>query len=164
MLSDIRIRNQHCGLIAASIWQVEEFMPDLLPVVETCPRVDYLFDIKVHMLMPGQWPCIPNWHCDFVPRDPDKTLRPDLIKEDAPPMYLLVSGEPLTEFRDGRKVEPWQWVKFTQRDEHRGVKATKFGWRVFVRAAHTMLFPEHIYDLPIVRRHTQVYIEPDFTW
>jgi hypothetical protein len=28
----------------------------------------YCFDSRVHMLMPGWWPCIPGWHHDDVPR------------------------------------------------------------------------------------------------
>lgn len=27
-----------------------------------------LIDTRVHMLMPGMWPCIPGWHHDDVPR------------------------------------------------------------------------------------------------
>jgi hypothetical protein len=29
---------------------------------------DILVDSRVHMLMPGMWPCIPGWHHDDVPR------------------------------------------------------------------------------------------------
>lgn len=30
---------------------------------------DILIDSRVHMLMPGMWPCIPGWHHDDVPRE-----------------------------------------------------------------------------------------------
>lgn len=29
---------------------------------------DIVVDSRVHMLMPGMWPCIPGWHHDDVPR------------------------------------------------------------------------------------------------
>lgn len=31
-------------------------------------RDSLCFDSRVHMLMPGMWPCIPGWHHDDVPR------------------------------------------------------------------------------------------------
>lgn len=31
----------------------------------------YCMDSRVHMLMPGWWPCIPGWHHDDVPRSRD---------------------------------------------------------------------------------------------
>lgn len=165
LLAGDALQRQHCGLIAATRDQVAELMTDLLPVVETCPgQDDYRFDIKVHMLMPGQWPCIPNWHFDFVPRDAEKRQQFDLIRDDAPPMYFLVSEPPLTEFRDGRLVEPWAWVPFSQRDEHRGTKAEDFGWRLFIRAAHESLVPRNALAISGLRRHSQVYLEAGFEW
>lgn len=32
------------------------------------PRVKWVIDSRVHMLMPGWYPCIPGWHHDDVPR------------------------------------------------------------------------------------------------
>lgn len=140
-------------------------MPEVLPIIDACPGQDgYRYDVKVHMLMPGQWPCIPGWHCDFVPRDEDKTLRPDLIDDDAPPMYLWVSGHPLTEFRDTGLVPAGAWVPFTQRDEHRGRKSEQHTWRLFIRAAHESIIPPHALEIAGLRRHCQVYTEPDFDW
>jgi hypothetical protein len=61
---------QHCGVHQAPAAVVAELMPDLQPLLETFPDdlSKFTFDVKVHMLMPGQYPCIPNWHTDFVPR------------------------------------------------------------------------------------------------
>lgn len=39
---------------------------------------EILIDSRVHMLMPGMWPCIPGWHHDDVPR----------TREDGQPNYL----------------------------------------------------------------------------
>src|SRR3546814_9461958 len=49
--------------------------------------------------MPGHFPCIPNWHCDNVPRD-ESGLRYDLVDDlpRFPPMYLWISKGPATEF------------------------------------------------------------------
>ena len=48
------------------------------------------------MLMPNQWPCIPNWHYDNVPRDQDGNQRFDLVDE-SKVMLMWVSGHPLPE-------------------------------------------------------------------
>lgn len=162
-----QLQKQHCGLIAATYTDVLELMPDVYPILCDLPSgvlfSDYLFDIKVHMLMPGQWPCVPNWHCDFVPRDDTGKLLPHLIQPGEPPMFMWVSGDPYTEFMDG-PILPRQWRRFTRRDKHRGVKAKRHIWRLFLRAAPREFFPERVLKLPKLRRHAQVYIEPDFTW
>lgn len=43
---------------------------------------DIVFDSRVHMLMPGWFPCIPGWHLDDVPR-----TRPDGQPDHVHPMY-----------------------------------------------------------------------------
>lgn len=43
-------------------------MPDLKPLFDSCPIKDGVIDVKIHMLMPNQYPCIPNWHYDLVPQ------------------------------------------------------------------------------------------------
>ena len=40
-----------------------------------CTNDDTVIDTRVHMLMPGWFPCIPGWHHDDVARD--KTGQPD---------------------------------------------------------------------------------------
>ena len=32
---------------------------------------ELMIDTRVQMLLPGWWPSIPGWHCDFIPRDAD---------------------------------------------------------------------------------------------
>lgn len=94
---------QHCGVHQATYDQLIELMPDLTELIDTFPENpnDFIWDVKVHMLMPGQYPCIPNWHYDNIPRlnnvQDFSKVRPDL------PMYLWVSNAPLTEFRKGGK-------------------------------------------------------------
>src|SRR3546814_568198 len=70
----------HCGLFRAPLHLSEGLMPQMAELVRSAPVQDpqnWELDIKVHMLMPGQFPCIPNWHCDNVPRD-ESGLRYDL--------------------------------------------------------------------------------------
>lgn len=159
---------QHNGVHQASFEQLVELMPDLTELLGTFPEDprDFIWDVKVHMLMPGQFPCIPNWHYDNVPRvnnkqDFDK-VRPDL------PMYLWLSGAPLTEFR--KKGETWSispqtWVKFNQTDEHRGTMSTEFTWRGFIRATHKGIAPANRVGNDPTRRHSQVYLDSNnFSW
>lgn len=159
---------QHCGVHQGSIEQVVELMPDLIPLVHTFPEnaFDFVWDVKVHMLMPGQFPCVPNWHYDNVPRVNNKQQY-DLLRPDKP-MYIWLSNAPLTEFRKGEKswfVEPRKWVRFTQQDEHRGTCSTEFCWRGFVRATHKDILVNHKFNYDPHRRHCQVYLDAqNFTW
>lgn len=105
-LNNIDWSSQECGVHRACFDDLVKVMPDLICIKDSFPeRVDdFVWDVKVHMLMPNQFPCIPNWHFDNIPRvnnkqDFDK-VTPDL------PMYLWISNEPLTEFRDKGKIKP----------------------------------------------------------
>jgi len=154
--------NQHCGVYHAPFLKAMELMPDLEELLYTFPDdpLNFTFDIKVHMLMPRQYPCIPNWHTDNVPRvngiQQFQAVRPEL------PMYLWLSGAPLTQFKHGY-VLPDVWHRFTQLDEHRGTPAADFGWRGFIRASHKDLIPAKTGDW--LRRHSQVYLDSEtYQW
>jgi hypothetical protein len=153
---------QHCGVHQAPIEVAKKLMPDLRALLDTFPAIqaEFTWDIKVHMLMPRQYACIPNWHRDFVPRV-NGIQRHDLCTPELP-MYLWVSGAPLVQFRDGY-VPAATWHRFTQLDEHRGTQADDFRWRGFIRATHrSILVPKKTGHL---RRHTQVYLDAnEFTW
>jgi hypothetical protein len=153
---------QHCGVHQAPIEKVLELMPDLGEILETFPddASKFTFDVKVHMLMPQQYPCIPNWHTDSVPRV-NGVQRFDLIKPELP-MYLWVSGAPLTQFKHGF-VLPERWHRFTQLDEHRGIAASEFCWRGFIRATHREIQAPK--DDGWLRRHCQVYLDAEtYQW
>jgi len=154
---------QHCGVHQAPFLKMIELMPDLIPIFETFPEspLEFTWDVKVHMLMPRQYPCIPGWHVDNVPRmkagpqDFDKQL-PDA------PMWMWLSGPPLTQFRNGYVVAN-EWFRFTQLDEHRGQQAADFGWRGFIRGTHKSIMPPKNGDWQ--RRHCQVYLyEENYQW
>ena len=121
---------QHCGVHRSDWNSLAQSMPDVADlIIKTFPEnvQNFSWDVKVHMLMPNQYPCIPNWHFDNIPRINNvqdcNSVRLDL------PMYLYISGEPLTEFRAGGKIEPRKWKRFTQKDEHRGTMSRDFQWR-----------------------------------
>lgn len=94
----------HCGLFRAPLHLAGCLMPTMAELIDSAPvknREMWELDVKVHMLMPGQFPCIPNWHTDNVPRD-EGGLRFDLVdtQEEGqhPPMFLWLSDGPETEF------------------------------------------------------------------
>lgn len=153
---------QHCGVHQANVGTLLELMPDLSSIIATFPDDPEVFtwDVKVHMLMPRQYPCIPNWHVDNVPRV-NGVQRFDLIKLDLP-MYLWLSNGPLTQFQHGY-VLPRTWHRFTQVDQHRGTAAAEFGWRCFIRATHKDIqAPKSVDNL---RRHCQVYLNAEeYQW
>lgn len=147
---------QGCGVHQAPYYEVGLLMPDLSPVLSTFPdkHDDFTWDVKVHMLMPRQFPCIPGWHTDNVPRV-NGIQRFDLCKPELP-MYCWVSGPPYTQFKHGY-LNPQTWHRFTQLDEHRGCVASEFCWRGFIRATHKGVQQPKTGDY--VRRHCQVYID-----
>ncbi len=161
-MKEIDWSKQHCGVHQAPIEQVINLMPDLRHLMETFPDDlgNFTFDVKVHMLMPRQYPCIPNWHTDNIPRV-NGIQRFDLIQVDKP-MYIWLSGAPLTQFKHGY-LSPRVWHRFTQLDEHRGTAASEFCWRGFIRATHKDITPPK--DSNWLRRHCQVYLDEEtFQW
>ncbi len=118
------------------------------------------------MLMPGQYPCIPNWHYDNVLRVNNEQDF-ELVKQHLP-MWLYVSNAPLTEFREDGKsylVPENKWHRFTQLDEHRGAQSKDFCWRGFIRATHKDILPANKGGHNPLRRHSQVYLDSNkFSW
>lgn len=170
----------HNGVILCDIEKTYELMPEVKPIIDELIHSghlefepsEYLVDVKVHMLMPGQYPCIPNWHCDFVPRDVDLQKQPERITGEK--MYLWVSGEPKTEFRVPPKkiqTENYEWIEFTQFDSHRGIESKTRTWRCFIRLAPKCLIKERptgnkdSSHRGTLRRHSQVYLDSKtFNW
>lgn len=153
---------QHCGVHHAPYREMIRLMPDIEEVMIDFPDNvnEFTFDVKVHMLMPRQYPCIPNWHTDNVPRV-NGIQRFDLCIPESP-MYLWISGHPLTQFKHGY-VEPKKWVRFNQIDEHRGTPSSDFCWRGFIRATHHDILKPKKEDF--LRRHCQVYLNAEtFQW
>jgi hypothetical protein len=163
----------HCGVMLCSMGQTIELMPEVQPMLDELiphlelPVEDYVVDVKVHMLMPNEYPCIPNWHRDFVPRDEALNKIPKDISGEK--MYIWVSGEPKTEWKKPPKkldCSNFDWIEFTQRDVHRGVVSKQHTWRCFIRVIPKKFIHPSTINVGQLRRHSQVYIEtPDkFSW
>ena len=175
-MKNIDWSKQHNGVIQGEYNDVIRLMPDLEELLKTFPKnpEDYIWDVKVHMLMPGQFPCIPNWHRDMVPRDEYGKEDESKINTDND-MWLWLSNAPLTLFRDSQgkeyEMKPNQWKRFTQKDFHCGQKSTEFTWRGLIRASHKnlMIRDENVNNpfknKDVLRRHSQVYLDAsNFKW
>lgn len=171
---DIDWSKCHNGVMLCSFEEVKNLMPEVWPILEDVvpklelPLEDYKVDVKIHMLMPKQFPCIPNWHRDFMPRN-DKGKRvlsePSKLK-----MYMWLSGEPLTEYKDKITGKTYtksagQWHTFTQEDLHRGTMCNIHTWRCFIRIIPSLFVHSITKNVGSIRRHTQVYLDSDnFHW
>ena len=158
------LEKQHCGVHQSSYKEMIKLMPDIKDIIDAFPEnpEDFTWDVKVTMLMPNQYPCIPNWHFDFVPRDKNGKQDFNLVTPHIP-LYFWLSGSPLTEFKDKREIKPYTWTKFNQNDEHRGTISKEFCWRCFIRATHKDIQQPKEGDK--LRRHSQVYLDAkNFMW
>ncbi len=138
----------------------------------TIPRTKFdslRIDTRSHMLMPGWFPCIPGWHCDFMETDEDGQQVANSFDAETH-HYMYLSGEPATQFLQQRNIDwpenrcrwgdvsrkieeggnsglrPYQigtgqLIRFCGNELHRGMPHTgKTGhWRFFFRATS---FPE----------------------
>lgn len=162
-----KIMSMHCGVYQTSYEVTSKLMPEVKHIIDfAVPYLQYdidkyIIDVKVHMLMPKQYPCIPNWHFDFIPRGKKGQKLKNKIKP-TEMMYLYISGDPLPEW-EGFNQQKGRWASFTQTDIHRGTISYDHQWRLFIR-----LVPRTIYNPGILgglRRHTQVYLDANsFEW
>lgn len=198
ILEGVNLSDQYCGLFRCPLPEAFVLLPDLKHLFQDAFDMlkeqghnpyHWEMDLKIHMLMKDQYCCIPNWHCDNVPRVEGKTDY-SLIKEDTPPMYLWLSDSPTTEFLSDNisfintpnshgelsdmikslddklysKAPSKTWIAMDQRTPHRGTVATKHGWRVFVRLTHNSITPVRPVN-NYIRRHCQVYLDSaNFSW
>ena len=185
-----------CGLHRAKLSEAYELLPELAPLYESAPVSDpehWEIDLKIHMLMKGQFPCIPNWHCDNVPRDAGGKLIYNFpIDYEEPPMFVWISGVPRTLFLADSYETPFfpsshgelanaihalqrkgeikfaelpaqTWCTFDRHTPHAGQAASANGWRIFARLTNRIVLSER----PVIskiRRHAQVYLPSDFHW
>ncbi len=124
-----------------------------------------IIDSRVHMLMPGWYPCIPGWHHDDVPRTAPNgqpnyydSLRSQhvmmLVNGDiCPTEFMLGTNEMEIPSPDKTLYEEWDreisknmWmdrvscpdlslIEFNDRTWHRGTPAVGNGFRFFIRAS-----------------------------
>lgn len=172
MIDTIDWSKSHCGVMLCTRQQALDLMPEVEPILYNLCSNDQFWegkfvDVKVHMLMPGQFPCIPNWHLDFMPRGPDGK-RIVTAKPSPELMYAWMSGPPCTQYRDGREIKEWtprEWHSFTQATVHRGRASKEHCWRCFIRVIPAQFV--HAINAHVVgtqRRHSQVYLDTNFSW
>lgn len=166
-----------------------------LRLVDDHIKEPVVIDSRVHMLMPGWFPCIPGWHLDDVPRtrpdgQPDhlnlayksehiccvmgsasltQFVDSEVVLEDVPVHGGVVYGKWNREINnligDG-EVEPetikeGNIIQFDWQTLHRGMPATKNGWRWFIRMSWNT--DREIKDE--IRQQTQVYLPaPEAGW
>lgn len=180
-----------CGLFRCPLDQAYRVAPTFNELYDSAPVSDpseWELDLKIHMLMKNQYPALPNWHCDNVPRV-DGVTQYGAIDDSSPRMLLWISGGPHTEFLthdecipeipmghsdlagmikmkgfDTMLIPGNTWISMDQRTPHRGTKSTGFSWRVFARLTHRSIAPARPV-LSHIRRHAQVYLDPEtFSW
>jgi len=149
-------------------------------------------DTRSHMLMPGFFPCIPGYHCDFMQTTESGKQMMSTHDEDIE-HYMFLSGPPSTEFikdrnivwdkdiftwkevsneMNSRKLETFkvptgQLIKFNARELHRGTphEGPPGHWRYFFRATS---LPEWHQDYGKftnkIRHQVQVYCDLNEGW
>lgn len=168
---DIDWSKSHNGLMLCTMTEAKKLMPEVLPILQQLiPEMcwdEYLIDVKVHMLMPGQFPCIPNWHYDFLPRSEDGERSCNTRSDKK--MYMWLSDAPLTLYKDRNGKEftkpAKRWHSFTQHDLHRGQMSEDHVWRCFIRVIPKEFVHTITKNIGEVRRHIQVYCDSSkFRW
>lgn len=172
MKHNIDWNKSHNGLMLCTFKQAQELMPEVSPILEELiPSLElgideYVVDVKIHMLMPNQFPCIPNWHFDFMPRDKNGDRVPSKVSPLK--MYMWLSGHPLTLYKNEQgefTKPPQQWHSFTQKDLHRGQMCEEHTWRCFIRVIPKQFVHSITTNVGTIRRHTQVYCDSrKFKW
>lgn len=79
------------------------FLEALPPDVRTYPMI---VDSRVHMLMPGWYPCIPGWHHDDVPRGTDGQPNYNSPEYLAKHAFAIFGDASVTSLASGRVVLP----------------------------------------------------------
>lgn len=189
-LAHINFGDLYCGLFRCPLNKASEIMPELKDLFDSAPvenPEDWEIDLKIHMLMVNQFPCVPNWHCDNVPRF-DGITEYGKIDNNNEKMLLWISGAPYTEFlkesvemptprshadlssfiQDNKletvRIKGQAWVSMDQATPHRGTISEESTWRVFARLTHKSIAPVRPVNNNI-RRHCQVYLDSkSFSW
>lgn len=145
-----------------------------------CPLTgNVIIDVRIHHLRKDEYPAIPGFHLDWIPRK-NKGTEPDMTRIPSGHHVVMIIGETsLTEFLDiplelefpdtqpfayansyikDHRLPVWNvssgdLVRFTSRDWHRPVPAQGTEWRLFIRASQVEVRPANQ-----IRTQSQVYI------
>lgn len=144
---------------------------------------DWIIDSRVHMLMPGWYPCIPGWHHDDIPRsglngqpnydNPEyeathrmlvigKSAMPEFINQQVE-LYKVENdvvykawNEDLNRMEElsTQRVASGEVWEFGSNDFHRGMPSSEDCWRFFIRASRNTNRKFH----NETRKQVQVYM------
>ncbi len=152
-----------------------------------------VIDSRVHMLMPGWYPCIPGWHHDDVPRS-TPTGQPNYVNPEYRSEHLMglvngdicptlfIKGKIEVSEPDENKIiyEEWSkqieggtglvvpaksgvYIQFDCDTFHTGDAARGSGWRWFIRLSRNTDRQKNITNE--IRRQVQVYMtNPNKGW
>lgn len=177
--------NENCGSITKSILNSISNL-ELFQIPWDLNQ-QIVIDTRVTMTMPGQYPSIPGWHCDDVPR-PNGQPDMRLIKSEVKHLMCILSDKEdvsCTEFvtenvdvdLDENRVwasldeeinklkpmtgfiKPGQIVLFDQNTIHRASPTKQGGWRLFFRLSYT-----HRKPINEIRKQVQVYTPINGGW
>lgn len=145
-------------------------------------KTGWIIDSRVHMLMPGWYPCIPGWHHDDIPRsathgqpnydNPEyeamhrmcvigasampQFLRDEITldKVENDVVYKVWNDEINSKVRSTYTADSGDVLEFGPQDFHRGMPAEKDCWRFFIRASRNT--QRHFHNE--IRKQVQVYM------
>lgn len=102
------IKKEPCFFSASYGFAYDNGGPITRAFLEALGPKQGIFDSRVHMLMPGWYPCIPGWHHDDIPRSrEDKQPNYDSPEYESKHTMALVNGVICpTEFATGMAVLP----------------------------------------------------------
>lgn len=154
--------------------------PCLDEFIAKLPPGDCLIDTRSHILKRGMYPCIPNWHLDYIARGRDGRLRLD-DPSNAQMFHIIafigpapteVAVEPVAVSDIGswseldvdgptthvaeRRLHRLEW-----NTAHRGTMAGEAGKRLFMRASFGV---EGKMPANELRKQVQVYVEGGYGW
>ena len=91
---DLGFARKNSGIITNSILDALEATEEFKVAYEKRGENNLVIDTRVNMVMPGQYPSIPGWHCDDVPRK-DNNSQPDfsLCSKNTQHFMVLVSDK-----------------------------------------------------------------------
>lgn len=162
----------------SALEQSEEFKSCWINHLNGYPYL--VIDSRVTQTMIGQYPSMPGWHCDDVPRSgygqPDISRIDDNIQHF---MCILSTADnhTCTEFitedteveidhndvwgsldrnikpNKTKRIKPGEIIKFNQTAIHRATETIEAGWRFFIRASFTYREPKNE-----IRKQVQIYV------
>lgn len=186
--ADLPFMARNSGPVSARIaGAIADSGVDMSTLIAEAPE-DYaiVFDTKKVLLQPGQYPCIPGWHCDAIERGDNGQPALHTLHQNPGFHVVCTVGGDGTEFVDNqltveydedrvwgsvneaveddvhhriRQLDDGEIAFFSPSTLHRGPQATKRSWRFFFRMSLMKTTPQNK-----IRTQVQVYADPNKGW